>query len=224
MSSDRSRVSRGTPPAPSAARRLFSAERLPVAEAYAEWLAGPGTVRGVIGPREVPRLWERHLLNCAVLAEAVPADATVCDVGTGAGLPGVILAIARPDVRVTLVEPLLRRTTFLTEVVTALGLESVEVVRGRASDLHGQRRFDVVTSRAVAPLERLLRWCMPLVAPRGVMVALKGASLDEELVAARSVLAGYGCAVPERLSLGEGVVDPPALAVRVAWAGPNAVG
>ena len=120
------------------------------------WLAEDGVVRGLIGPREAPRLWERHLLNCAVLGEAIPAGASVCDLGSGAGLPGLVLAIARPDVRVTLVEPLLRRTTFLEEVVADLGLDTVEVVRGRAEELHGGARYDVVTSRAVAPLGKLL--------------------------------------------------------------------
>ena len=145
---------------------MFASDRLPLAVAYADLLATEGVVRGLIGPREAPRLWDRHLLNCAVLGEAVPQDATVCDIGSGAGLPGLVLAIARPDLRVTLVEPLLRRTTFLEEVVSALSLPHVEVVRGRADDLHGVRTFDVVTSRAVAPLERLLQWSMPLVVPR----------------------------------------------------------
>ncbi len=149
-------VSRETPPVPESARGVFTVQRLPLAERYAELLATDGVVRGLIGPREAPRLWERHLLNCAALAEVLPDGATVCDLGSGAGLPGLVVAIARPDLSVTLVEPLLRRTTFLEEVAAELGLESVEVVRGRAEELHGQRTFDVVTSRAVAPLERLL--------------------------------------------------------------------
>src|SRR3954466_4839277 len=129
-------VSRETPSAPDVARRVFPSERMPLAERYAELLATDGVVRGLIGPREATRLWERHLVNCALLAGQLPAGATVCDVGSGAGLPGVVLAIARPDVRVTLVEPLLRRTTFLEEAVHDLGLETVEVVRGRADALH----------------------------------------------------------------------------------------
>ncbi len=144
-------VSRETPPVPTSAQGVFAA-RLDLAERYAALLADAGVVRGLIGPREAPRLWERHLLNCAVLADALPEDADVCDLGTGAGLPGVVLAIRRPDLRVTLVEPLLRRTTFLDEVVADLGLDNVEVIRGRAEELHGRREFSVVTSRAVAPL------------------------------------------------------------------------
>ena len=175
---------------------MFSRARLPLAEAYAGWLADAGTVRGLIGPREVPRLWERHLLNCAVLADAIPEGSVVCDLGSGAGLPGLVLAIARPDLRVTLVEPLLRRTTFLDEVVADLGLGSVEVLRGRAEDLHGERTFDVVTSRAVAPLERLLAWSMPLVAPDGALVAMKGSSIGAEIEVARPVLERFRCAEP----------------------------
>src|SRR5581483_9786158 len=126
--------------------------------------------RGLIGPREVPRLWDRHILNCALMERLVPADSTLADISTGAGLPGLVLAIARPDVSVTLIEPLLRRTTFLTEVVATLGLENVEVVRGRADELHGRATFDVVTSRAVAPLPRLLTWSMPLVGQEGKLL------------------------------------------------------
>lgn len=203
---------------------MFSSDRLPLAEAYAGWLAGAGTVRGLIGPREVPRLWARHLLNCAVLGEAVPTGATVCDIGSGAGLPGLVLAIARPDLRLTLVEPLLRRTTFLDEVVADLGLDSVEVVRGRAVDLHGTRRFDVVTSRAVAPLARLLGWSMPLVKAGGALVAMKGSSVEEEISVATRTWGDYGWAAPELLRLGAGLVSPPTLVVRVAGADPAGVG
>lgn len=203
---------------------MFPSERLPLAERYAELLATEGVVRGLIGPREAPRLWERHLLNCAVLAEQLPAGATVCDIGSGAGLPGLVVAIVRPDLTVTLVEPLLRRTTFLDEVVDELGLSQVEVVRGRAEELHGARTFDVVTSRAVAPLERLLGWSMPLVAPNGALVAMKGSSVTEEIEAAAPVLRRLRCADPVLTRIGEGVVDAPTTVVRVAWADPSRVG
>ena len=218
-------VSRETAPsAPEAARRVFSSDALPAAEEYARLLATDGVLRGLIGPREVPRLWDRHLLNSAVLAEAVPPGASLCDIGTGAGLPGVVVAIARPDVHVTLVEPLLRRTTFLDEVVERLGLDHVEVVRGRADALHGERTFDVVTSRAVAPLTRLLEWSMPLVAPNGSLVAMKGRSVEDEIIEAREVLSRYRCAEPTVATLGVGVVDPPTRVLRVAWADPARVG
>ena len=126
-----------TPPAPEVARGVFS-DALPRAEQYAELLAVEGTLRGLIGPREVPRLWERHLVNCALVTDLIGPDSTVCDIGSGAGLPGLVMAIRRPDLVVTLVEPLLRRTTFLDEVVAALGLTNVEVVRDRAAALHGR--------------------------------------------------------------------------------------
>lgn len=213
-------VSRETPSVPPAARGAFSQARLPLAERYAELLATDGVVRGLIGPRESPRLWERHLLNCAALGEWIDSGATVCDIGSGAGLPGIVLAIARPDLQVTLVEPLLRRTTFLTEVVDALGL-SVELVRGRAEALHGQRRFDVVTSRAVAPLGRLLEWSMPLVQPEGALLAMKGTTVAEEVAAARADLVRWGCGEPEIRVLGR---EPStAVVVRVPWADPSRV-
>jgi 16S rRNA (guanine527-N7)-methyltransferase len=203
---------------------VFASGRLPLAERYADLLATEGVLRGLIGPREAPRLWERHLLNSAVLAEAIPESASVCDIGTGAGLPGLVVAIARPDVRITLVEPLLRRTTFLEEVIADLGLDHVSVVRGRADDLHGQATFDVVTSRAVAPLERLLGWSMPLVAPEGALVAMKGRSAHEEIESAQSFLTTWRCGEPEVLELGDGVVSPPTTVVRVSWADPSRIG
>jgi 16S rRNA (guanine527-N7)-methyltransferase len=203
---------------------VFASGQLPLAVRYADLLATEGVLRGLIGPREAPRLWERHLLNSAVLAEAIPESASVCDIGTGAGLPGLVVAIARPDVRITLVEPLLRRTTFLEEVIADLGLDHVSVVRGRADDLHGQATFDVVTSRAVAPLERLLGWSMPLVAPEGALVAMKGRSAHEEIESAQSFLTTWRCGEPEVLELGDGVVSPPTTVVRVSWADPSRIG
>ncbi|MCR6032633.1 16S rRNA (guanine(527)-N(7))-methyltransferase RsmG [Nocardioides sp. zg-579] len=222
MTDDVSRET-STPSVPPAARRVFASDRLPLAERYAELLATDGVVRGLIGPREAPRLWDRHVLNCAVLGEWIDEGVEVCDIGSGAGLPGIVLAIARPDLCVTLVEPLLRRTTFLTEVVEELGLDTVTVVRGRADSLHGERRFDVVTSRAVAPLGRLLEWSMPLVAPEGALVAMKGSSVVEEIAEARPVLEALGCAEPVIRELGTGVLEETTGAVRVSWADPAAV-
>ena len=203
---------------------MFASDRLPVAVAYADLLATDGVVRGLIGPREAPRLWDRHLLNSAVLGEAIPQASTVCDIGSGAGLPGLVVAIARPDLGITLVEPLLRRTTFLEEAVQELALTNVEVVRGRADALHGSRTFDVVTSRAVAPLDRLLEWSMPLVAPTGALVAMKGSNVGEEIEAARPVLERWRCGEPEVLTLGAGVLVHSTHALRVAWADPSRVG
>ena len=210
-------VSRETPPAPTAAQGVFGA-RLALADSYARWLAVDAIERGLLGPREVPRLWNRHLLNCAVLTELVPEGASVCDVGSGAGLPGIPLAIARADLQVTLVEPLLRRTRFLEEVVPALGLANVRVRRARAEELHGSAIFDVVTSRAVAPLDKLLRWSMPLARGGGLVLAMKGSSARDEVVAARSVLDRLGGRDVDVLSVGVGIVDEPATVVRVVRA------
>ena len=194
-------------------------DRLGLATAYAGWLAGAGTGRGLIGPREVDRIWERHLLNCAVVGEVVPQEVTVADLGSGAGLPGIPLALARPDLEVTLVEPLLRRSTFLTEVVDALALPRVEVVRSRGEDLHGRRTFTVVTSRAVAPLDRLLGWSVPLTHPGGWVLALKGASAQEEVTALAAAPGGWrrrGISPPEVLRVGTAVLSEPATVVRAA--------
>lgn len=175
-------------------KSLFG-DRLPLAERYAELLVTQGVERGLIGPREVPRLWERHLLNCVAVVPRVPEGATVADVGTGAGLPGLVWAIARPDIHMTLIEPLLRRTTFLEEAVADLGLDNVEVLRARAEDLVKERShatYDVVTARAVAPLDRLGRWCLPLVSAGGVLLALKGRTAQDEVEDSRRVLNGLG--------------------------------
>lgn len=157
-----------------------AAERL---TAYADLLATEGTLRGLIGPREVPRLWERHLLNCAVLERLIPEESLVADIGTGAGLPGIVLALVRPDLQVQLVEPLLRRTTFLEEAVERLNLPNATVVRSRAEELPTECA-DVVVSRAVAPLGKLASWCLPVCVPGGLMLAMKGESAEAELAAA----------------------------------------
>jgi 16S rRNA (guanine527-N7)-methyltransferase len=210
-------VSRETPAAPSGARRVFGVQGVPLALRYAELLATDGVLRGLIGPREAPRLWDRHLLNSAILGEVVAEGVTLADVGSGAGLPGLALAIARPDLSVTLVEPLLRRTRFLDEAVERLGLhDRVEVLRGRAEELHGQRTWDVVTARAVAPLERLVRWCLPLVGAGGELVAMKGASAGDEVEEAWPALRALGCARPVVVELGAGVLAESTWVVRVA--------
>lgn len=218
-------VSRETPPFPDAATALFPGDRLALASRYVDLLAGEAVLRGLIGPREAPRLWERHLLNSAVLSDLVAPDATVADVGSGAGLPGLVLAIARPDLHVTLVEPLLRRTRFLDEAVVELGLErQVEVLRARAEQVPRGRTFAVVTSRAVAPLERLARWCLPLVAPGGVMLAMKGSTAEAEVAASRAALAALGCGPAEVLQIGRGLADGGTRVVRVAHASRGRVG
>lgn len=197
-------VPRETPPTPDEAWGVFR-DRLPLAERYADLLAEEATVRGLIGPREVPRLWERHLLNCALLTDLIPpvapGAATVCDVGSGAGLPGLVVAVRRPDLRVTLLEPLLRRTRFLDLAVERLELDNVEVVRGRAEEFHVKPGFDVVVSRAVAPLDRLAGWCLPLTRRGGRVLAMKGSSAAEEVQRARSAVRRAGGGEPEVLEV-----------------------
>lgn len=165
-------------------------DQLPLVEQYAQILATQGVERGLIGPRETERLWERHLINSAVMLPRVPQGATVADVGSGAGLPGLVWAIVRPDLHVTLIEPLLRRATFLQEVADNLKLQNVVVMRARAEDVGGA--FDVVTARAVAALPKLSNWCMPLVAKGGLFLPLKGKSVADELVKSRSTLKRLG--------------------------------
>ena len=170
------------PLTPSAARDIFG-ENLPRAERYVDWLSGPGLERGLMGPREKPRLWDRHVLNSAAVAQCFVAGETVIDIGSGAGLPGIPLALARPDLSITLVEPLLRRVNFLQDVVADLGLE-MKVIRGRAEEDHIIKSVggaDAVTSRAVAPLAKLAKWSVPLLRPEGRMLALKGTSATDEL-------------------------------------------
>jgi 16S rRNA (guanine527-N7)-methyltransferase len=197
------------------------ASRLPIAEEYAGLLANEGIVRGLIGPREVPRLWDRHLMNSAVVAEQITRGASVADIGSGAGLPGLVLAVARPDLRVTLIEPLLRRSTFLIEAVASLGLDNVEVVRARAEDLHGERTFDVVTSRAVAPLDRLARWSLPLTRGGGTFLPMKGSTAATELTAAADLLRRSGASSWSIVSVGNDILTIPVTLIRVekAWTG-----
>jgi 16S rRNA (guanine527-N7)-methyltransferase len=186
---------------------------------YAGWLAGAGTVRGLLGPREVPRLWDRHLLNSIALAELLPPAIRLVDIGTGAGLPGLALAIVRPDLRVDLVESLLRRTDFLSEVVTDLGLAArVRVVRGRAEDravteLVGGASY--LTARAVAPLDKLVRLSFPLLVRGGSLMAMKGSSAEDELARFATELRRAGATVRGVIECGIGLTDPPTRVVQL---------
>ena len=201
---------------PSTARALFGDRSAAVAR-YVALLAGSGVTRGVIGPRETDRLWERHMLNSAVLGELVPDGAAVLDVGSGAGLPGIPLALARPDLSVTLLEPMVRRVEWLNEVVAELGLP-IQVRRGRAED-SGIRAelgtWEVVTARAVAPLGRLAHWCMPLVAPGGQLLAVKGAGASEEVARDTDAVQAAGGDSVWIVQCGAAVVRPPTTVVVV---------
>lgn len=174
-----------------AAAEMFGAS-LPAAQRYAELLTGDGVERGIVGPAEAERIWDRHLLNCGAIARLIPAKSMLVDLGSGAGLPGIVLAILLPGARVSLLEPLARRAEFLRECVADLGLANTQVLRGRAEDLAGQVLADVVTARAVAPLDKLAGLCVGLARPGGRVLAIKGASADAELVKARPVLARLG--------------------------------
>ncbi|MCW2720360.1 16S rRNA (guanine(527)-N(7))-methyltransferase RsmG [Pseudonocardia sp.] len=201
---------------PAAVEKLFG-DRLPLARRFAEHLATTGVERGLIGPREAPRIWDRHVLNCAVVAELVPDGARVVDVGSGAGLPGIPLFLARPDLGLVLVEPLARRVEWLSEIIADLGL-TIEVERGRAEENAVRRRWegaDVVTSRAVAPLHRLAGWCLPLLRPGGTMLAVKGASAPEEITRDAAVVQKLGGGAPRVARCGSGIVDPPSTVVVV---------
>jgi 16S rRNA (guanine527-N7)-methyltransferase len=196
----------------------FFGERLPRVEEYAWMLATDGVIRGLVGPREAPRIWERHLLNCAAVAELVPAGVHLIDVGSGAGLPGLVLALARPDLSVTLVEPKLRATTFLTEAVTSLRLEArVTVVRARAEECGGRLpAAEVVTARALAPLARLAGWCLPLAAVGGRVLALKGESAEDEVAAHTAAIRRLGGGRPTTHRCGAGRLAQPTIVVEIA--------
>lgn len=167
------------PPRPAEAEGVFGA-RVELAERYAAWLCGVGLLEGHLGPREAPRVWARHVLNCAAPARLLAPGCTVADIGAGAGLPGIPIALARPDVSVTLIEPMLRRTNFLDRVVADLQLDGVTVLRGRA-ELLEPLMVDAVVSRAVARLDRVWEWSARHLAPGGRVLALKGESASTEL-------------------------------------------
>lgn len=188
---------------------------LDVARRFVRHLATTGVSRGLLGPREVPRLWERHVLNCAVVQELIPTGARVVDVGSGAGLPGIAVAILRPDLRMTLLEPLLRRVEWLEEVISDLGLTHVAVTRGRAEEFAGRLGADVVVARAVAPLEVLAGWCLPLLRPGGELIAVKGRTAAEELSGAESALQGAGAVGWGVIRVGEEVLEEPTTVIRV---------
>ncbi|MDX1893173.1 16S rRNA (guanine(527)-N(7))-methyltransferase RsmG [Mycolicibacterium sp. 050158] len=213
------------PPAPPVAASVFG-DRLDVAERYASVLAGAGIERGLIGPSEVERLWDRHILNSAAVGELVSAGEHIADVGSGAGLPGIPLALARPDVRVTLVEPLLRRAEFLAEVCELLGLP-IAVVRGRAEERSVRDAVggvDAVTSRAVASLDKLSRWCLPLVRPGGRMLAMKGERAQSEVEEHGRLMKSMGAVDVKVMECGVNYLTPPVTVVVAVKASQLAAG
>jgi len=201
-----------TPP-PAAAELLGS--RVDALVPYAALLARVGVERGLLGPREAPRLWDRHLLNCAAVADALPAAGPVIDVGSGAGLPGVVWGLLRSDLEFVLVEPLLRRAAFLEEVIGTLGMTNVTVRRARAEQLHGVLAAPVVTARAVARLEQLTAWCLPLLTPGGTLWALKGQSAAEELAHVIPTLPRAAARNSVIRTYGEGILTMPTTVVQI---------
>jgi len=202
------------PPMPDVARAVFGGAAAR-AERYAGLLAGAGVERGIIGPNEVPRIWERHLLNSAAVAELVPRGSSLVDLGSGAGLPGIVLAMLLGDSDVVLLEPMLRRAAFLEECVAELGLANARVVRARAEQMAGELAVDVVTARAVAPLDRLAALAVGLLKPGGIVLAVKGAKASAEVREAKAALDRLGLRDPEVLVVGSGKVDPAATVVRL---------
>jgi 16S rRNA (guanine527-N7)-methyltransferase len=202
------------PPAPDAATLIFG-DQIGVATQYAELLATAGVEWGLLGPREVERIWDRHLLNCAVVAELVESGERIVDIGTGAGLPGLPMVIAKPGLRVTLVESLLRRTEFLHMVITELGLDA-DVVRGRAEDAEVRQAAgdaDAVTSRAVASLDKLTRWSLPLLRAGGRLLAIKGERAPDEVTEHRRVMTKLGAADVRVVECGVSYLSPPTTVV-----------
>jgi 16S rRNA (guanine527-N7)-methyltransferase len=208
------------PPAPPEARAVFG-PALGLAERYAGLLAGPAVQRGLIGPRETERLWDRHLLNCAGVAELVPRGSSVIDLGSGAGLPGIVVAMLVPGVRVVLLEPMARRAAFLEECTADLGLRNTVVRRARAEEMAGVLTADVVVARAVAPLDRLAGLALGLTRPGGLVLAMKGAGAEGELARAGRVLRRLGAREAAVVHSGSGRVGPLATVVRLT-AGPAA--
>ena len=202
------------PAPPAGAVAVFGAV-LPAAEQYVRMLAGPGVAWGLLGPREVPRLWTRHVLNCAALTDLVPSPATLVDLGSGAGLPGIVLALLLPDVQVTLLERMERRAKFLTQCVAELDLANATVLRASAEEVAGKVGADVVTARAVAPLDRLAGLAAGLVRPGGLILAIKGATADKEVAEARPVLRRLGMREVTVVRAGDGKVDRAATVVRL---------
>jgi 16S rRNA (guanine527-N7)-methyltransferase len=218
------RATTPVPPAPDAAKTVFG-PRLDLAQRYAELLADTGVEWGLLGPHEIERIWERHLLNCGVVVELLEPGERVADIGSGAGLPGVALAIAEPRLDVVLIESLLRRSEFLRMVVTELGL-GVEVLRGRAEDpavRESAGGCDAVVSRAVAPLDKVARWSMALLRPGGRMLAIKGERAPAELREHRRVLTSLGAADARVVECGVKHLSPPTTVVVARRAKPDPV-
>ncbi len=196
---------------PAAAAKIFGAG-IDKARGYAAALVRDGDELGLLGPREMPKLWTRHILNSAVVAELVPAGASVADVGSGAGLPGIPMAIAQPEANFVLIEPMERRSNWLSQQVAELGLDNVRVVRARAEEVG--EVFDIVTARAVSALPKLLRMTVPLTRHGGEIIALKGSKAAEEIEESRSLMKKLKIAGFEIVLTGAQQLEEPTRVVR----------
>ena len=197
---------------PAAAVSIFG-DQIDQARSFAQTLAGDSDELGLLGPRELDKLWTRHILNSAVVAELVRPGDKVADVGSGAGLPGIPMAIARPDAQFVLIEPMERRSTWMLEVVEDLGLKNVRVLRSRAEDVTEQD-FDIVTARAVAALDKLLKMCLRLLKPGGTLIALKGSKAAEEIANSKKLEKKLGISRFEILVCGEKFLPEPTSVVK----------
>lgn len=177
-------------PVPTEARELFGSSFSQI-EYFAQMLYEEGELRGLIGPRELPRLWTRHLINSTAVEPFMKENKTVADLGSGAGFPGIVLAIMRPDLEITLIEPMGRRCEWLSDVTTEVGLDNVRILQIKAHEIHGRETFDYVTSRAVAALYKIIGWSLPLLNQRGKLVAIKGAKATEEITEAEKYIKRY---------------------------------
>jgi len=196
---------------PAVASTIFG-ERIELARGYASLLARDSDLLGLLGPREMPKLWTRHILNSAVVAELIEDGKTVCDIGSGAGLPGIPLAIAKPNCKFTLIEPMERRSDWLRDVAAELGLTNVEVLRARAEEVGSA--YDIATARAVSALPKLLRMCVPLVHHGGEILAMKGSKAAEEIEESRKLSKKLGIASFEILQTGVDLLSEPTSVVR----------
>ena len=201
---------------PPAGTAEYFGEAFPLAQRYAEHLATTGTEWGLIGPRELDRLWSRHILNCAVVAEFVGDGDVVGDVGSGAGLPGIPIALMRPNAKVVLIEPMERRVEWLKMVVDDLGLDNVRIVRARVEDLADEEMFTVVTARAVKAMGTLIEWTHEVIGPEGRILALKGESVEGELVKAKKLLKRYRFGQPRIHLVDGGILEVPSRVVEIA--------
>lgn len=200
---------------PPAGTEEFFGPGYPAAVRYAQHLASTGIEWGLIGPREIDRLWTRHILNCAVVAEFIDDDDVVGDVGSGAGLPGIPIALLRPETKVVLIEPMERRVEWLKMVVADLGLDNVRIVRARVEDLVDEEIFTVVTSRAVKAMTTLIEWTHEVMGPEGRILALKGASVEAELVKTKRLLKRYRLSQPKIHVVDGGILDVPSRVVEI---------